>query len=78
MRRIKLCTTAPLPSLKAWYPIKDSVETIYQLKYNLVHDLATLVKGGHRRSDIGLQIDGFDLLDGSSISILNLESDVLQ
>jgi hypothetical protein len=78
MRRIKVCTEPPLPPLRAWYPIKDTVETVYQLKYSLTHDLAILVQSGHRRSDIGLEIDGFDLLDGSSVDILNLETDVLK
>ncbi|KAG7531599.1 hypothetical protein FFLO_04258 [Filobasidium floriforme] len=77
MRRIKISTEAPLPSLKAWYPIKDTIETVYQLKYSLVHDLAIMVEGGYKRSDVVLQIDGFDLLDGSSITILNSETDVL-
>jgi hypothetical protein len=78
MRRIKISTEAPLPSLKAWYPIKDTIETVYQLKYSLVHDLAIMVEGGYKRSDVVLQIDGFDLLDGSSITILNSETDVLR
>jgi len=76
-RRIKICTESPLPLVKAWYPLKPSIDTIYQLKYGLTHDLAILVQNNHKRSDIELQIEGFDLLDGSSVDILDLEKDVL-
>lgn len=78
MRRIKICTESPLPPLKAWFPIKDTIDTVYQLKYSLTHDLAVLVQGGHKRNDIDLEIDGFGLLDGSSVTILNFDTDVLQ
>ena len=76
-RRIKICTESPLPVVKAWYPLKQSIDTIYQLKYGLTHDLAVLVNNKHKRSDIDLQVEGFDLLDGSSVEILDLEKDVL-
>jgi hypothetical protein len=76
-RRIKICAETPLPGLKAWYPIKTSVDSIYQLKYHLTHDLAILVESKVKRGDIDLQIDGFDLLDGSSIDILDLDKDIL-
>lgn len=73
--RIRLSTTLPLPPLKAWYLLPRSVETISELKAQLVADLAAF-KGIKPRL-LAFEVDGFEVLDASRCEVLNEERDVL-
>lgn len=73
--RIRLSTTLPLPPLKAWYLLPPSVETISDLKAQLVADLPAF-KGIKPRL-LAFEVDGFEVLDASRCEVLNEERDVL-
>jgi hypothetical protein len=76
--RVRISTELPLTKLKAWYPVKPSVTTIQQLKYGLTHDLSVLVQGHYKSKNIILQVEGFELLDESDLSVLDAEKDIIR
>lgn len=73
--RIRISTFLPLPPLKAWYLLPSSVETIQDLKAQLVLDLPAFK--GVKPSSLAFEVDGFEVLGASRCEVLNEERDVL-
>ena len=65
--RIKVECGPPLPSLKAWFVV-PAVSTVAELKDALCTGLPAL---GHTSADdLTLILDGFELIDSSSIDVV--------
>jgi hypothetical protein len=70
-------TVPPLPTLKAWFPINDSPTSILALKKLLCTSLSALEKFGLKAGQLGLEIDGFALLDELPTEGLIKDGDLL-
>ncbi|EGO04170.1 hypothetical protein SERLA73DRAFT_67886 [Serpula lacrymans var. lacrymans S7.3] len=69
--RFKICTSPPLPDLKAWFAVElnEKTRTIWDLKHVLLSDLHVL-QDYQAKDGISLSMDGFELLDETPINIL--------
>ena len=76
MRRLKLSLLPPFAPQKLLFPIDEHVRTIAGLKNRLIKSLAAVSLAGHAGALV-LEIEGFELLPGSGIDIIN-EYDVVQ
>lgn len=73
MRRVRIQTIHPLPPLKAWYPLPQADTDVAAFKQRMRQDL------GLTFHDIGLEVDGFDLLDALPVdSVVDGEKDIVQ
>lgn len=78
--RIRLLSRPPLGFLKAWYSVPDGtsssnsvsapIETIYDLKEVLRESLPAIRQGCPHTANLGLSIDGFELLDSSGLDVI--------
>jgi hypothetical protein len=68
--RVKISTNAPLPPLKAWFPLHgtESKQTISSFKTLLCASLSVL--RGVSSSSLRLSIDDYELLDNSELTII--------
>ena len=67
--RVKVECTPPLPSTKAWF-IVPPVETVSDVKEALCYDLPGLQNAQTAPSQITLYLDGFELLDATSVDVV--------
>lgn len=78
--RIRVSVLAPLPPLKAWFLIPAPTTecfTIIDLKSYLIRQLPFSLDCVSKPEDLRLEVDEFELLDGSKFEILNGEKDIL-
>ncbi|KAI0313247.1 hypothetical protein OF83DRAFT_1142260 [Amylostereum chailletii] len=72
--RIRISTSPPLPSLKAWFPIneKETPEerTVISLKKLLCANVEALRNARVQSYEIALLLDDFDLLDETTLDVL--------
>lgn len=71
--RFKLQLLPPLPEAKYLLQVPESVSSIASLKAFLVLELAPLVELKIRATGIVLEIDGFELVESSGLSVLQAE-----
>jgi hypothetical protein len=71
--RLKLQLLPPLPEAKYLLQVPESVSSIASLKAFLVLELAPLVELKIRATGIVLEIDGFELVESSGLSVLQAE-----
>lgn len=71
--RLKLQLLAPLPIAKYLLSVPDTLNSIASLKAFLALELAPLVELRVRGTGITLEIDGFELVENSSIGVLQPE-----
>src|SRR5580693_7375787 len=84
--RIRVLSSPPLPHVKAWFVIPDgaqniassslvhaepSLENIFGLKNALRNGIPALRPSSLSAANLILMIDGFELLDESSIAVIN-------
>lgn len=86
--RVRLLSRPPLGPIKAWFAIPDGraissslqdevpVETVRDLKITLRNSIAILREGCPHEANLGLSIDGFELLDGSGLEVIK-EGDLI-
>lgn len=78
--RIRLRSIPPLPSLKAWFELPSAMlseeSTIKDLKQEVARKLLNNEKDTVDAIHILLELDDFELLDDSSISVIR-ENDLL-
>lgn len=86
--RVRLLSRPPLGPIKAWFAIPDGqtvssalqdtapIETIYDLKAALRNNIAILREGCPHEANLGLSIDGFELLDSSGLEVIK-EGDLI-
>lgn len=76
--RFRIITSPPLPFVKSWFLLADSVlqrkQTIQDLKYDLCKRIEELVS--LQSNEFKLSIDDFDLPDGESIDVIR-ENDLV-
>lgn len=73
--RFRILTRPPLPLVKTWFALPDdhsSVQmatTVHDLKRILLNQFPAFVHSApnQARADLVLSIDGFELLDGTSV-----------
>lgn len=82
--RIRIVTHAPLPSLKAWYPLdvaalgdRAQAKTVESLKAELVAHLPHVFLAV-APSTLTLELDGFQLLDDSKTQSVLKDGDLVE
>lgn len=74
--RFKISTHPPLPAAKAWCPLptsdSDPSPTVRSLKTHLVRSFPTVRAYSATVDELVLEVDGFELLDGSALADLTL------
>lgn len=73
--RIKLTTLPPLPASKSLFLLPSTTLTIHDLKLSLLAAVPALK--GLKVEDVELEIDGFGLLDGDSVEVVDAARDVI-
>ena len=74
--RIRLQLLAPFEESKALVLLPEDVRTIHELKRHVRHSLSTVLSLTSTPKDLLLEIDGFELLPGSSINVIE-SSDIV-
>lgn len=74
--RVRLQLLAPFEESKALVLLPSDVQTIHELKRHLRQSLSTVLALTSSPKDLLLEIDGFELLPGSSTDIIE-PSDVV-
>lgn len=75
--RVRLSLLEPLPSSKVLLPVPNTISTIHDLKKHILKSLSTVATHAGKARDLALEIDGFELLGGSGIDILQ-DGDVVR
>ncbi len=80
--RLKLTSLPPFPPVRVWLLIPQSVLTIQDLKTEIINNVIRHlhVQGITKRitsKQVVLSVDGFDLLDGTSVEVLKEGEDVV-
>lgn len=68
--RVKLSLLPPFPASKLLVPVPPEVKTIKHLKRHLVKSLSTIASAAQHGRDLLLKVDGFELLSGSGVDML--------
>lgn len=80
--RVRILSRPPLGPVKAWFAIPDGqalssalqdtarIETVYDLKAALRNSIAILREGCPHVANLGLSIDGFEVLDNSGLEVI--------
>ncbi|EJU05984.1 hypothetical protein DACRYDRAFT_112795, partial [Dacryopinax primogenitus] len=74
--RVKVITHAPLPLVRVWFEVSTAVlrgATVRDLKEELCQSIPALADGGLSATNITLEIDEFELLDESGVSVIQNE-----
>jgi hypothetical protein len=74
--RIKLALSAPFNPSKVLLPVPEDVKTISQLKKHVRQSLFTVSACSTTWRELKLEVDGFELLGGSQLDVLE-EGDVV-
>ncbi len=74
--RVRISFLSPFNPTKVLLPVPSSVETISQLKKHLFRSLSSVAQRAEIWRDLRLEIDGFELIGGSEVSIIE-EGDVI-
>lgn len=79
--RIRISLLPPLEPLKAWTALPHQASptpavTIADLKSQLVREVPALADFGPEH--LALEVDGYEMLDGSGLAVLDGEKDVLE
>jgi hypothetical protein len=75
--RLRISLLAPFTSAKVLLAIPSDINTISQLKRHLFRSLASVAAVTTASKDIRLEVDGFELLAGSGLDVLE-EGDVVR
>ena len=67
--RIKVESTPPLATFKAWFVV-SAASSVQDLKESLCSDIPVLHEQEVTANEITLVLDGFELLDSSSIDVV--------
>ncbi|WVF70213.1 hypothetical protein IAT40_005002 [Kwoniella sp. CBS 6097] len=68
--RIRIALLPPFAPNKIILPVPEDVKTISALKKYIVHSLAAVAEHATKGKDIVLEIDGFELLGGSGLDVI--------
>jgi hypothetical protein len=68
--RLKLSLLAPFPSSKVLLPVPQEVKTIVQLKRHIRKSLSGVNEQTTSSREIVLDVDGFELLSGSEVGVI--------
>lgn len=74
--RIKVALLAPFTSSKILLPVSESISTISHLKKHIHSSLSAVSSQTESWREIKLEIDGFELLAGSQVNIIQ-DSDIV-
>ena len=74
--RVRISLLAPFGPSKVLVPIPNDVQTISQLKKHLFRSLSSIAQHADGWRQLRLEIEGFALLGGSELSVLE-EGDVV-
>lgn len=68
--RIKVALLAPFTTSKILLPVSETIQTISHLKKHIHSSLSAVSKHATSWREIKLEIDGFELLAGSQVDII--------
>lgn len=68
--RLKLSLIAPFPTSKVLLPVPADVSTVVQLKRHIRKSLSTVDGLTSSSRELVLEIDGFELLSGSEVGVI--------
>ncbi len=81
--RLKLTSLPPFPPVRVWFLIPQSVLTIQDLKKEIINNVIRhlhvhgITTKRIKSKQVVLSVDGFDLLDGTSVEVLKEGEDVV-